>query len=386
MTFEFLTAPRILFGPGTAAETGRIVDALGTRPFVVTGGTVERYRWLLDDLDRRGLDCAHGVVTAEPTVFLIHSMVEQVRRLHCDVIVGFGGGSVLDAAKAVAGLAPNPGEIVAYLEVIGEGLPLQEPALPSVAIPTTAGTGAEVTKNAVIGSPEHQVKVSLRSPSLLPRVAIVDPELTHSLPRSITAFTGLDALTQVIEPFLCSRHTPLVDGLCRQAMALAGESLAAAFQHGSDARAREHMSLVSLIGGMALTNAGLGAVHGFAGPLGGMTGEPHGAICACLLAPVLETNIGALERRNDPDGMLPRFDEVGALLTGDGSAGRQEAVAWLWDCRRQLQIPTLEELGLEAARYPEAVEKAQRASSMKTNPVVLDADELRSILEAANEA
>ncbi len=385
MTFEFLTAARILFGPGTFARADSIIHSLGDRPFVVTGKTMERYRPLLDGLDERGLDFGHGVVTHEPTTTLIRSLVEEVRLLRCDVIVGFGGGSVLDAAKAVAGLAPNPGEVLDYLEVVGRGLPLEAPALPCVAIPTTAGTGAEVTKNAVLGSPADQVKVSLRSPSLLPRVAVVDPELTYSTTRTVTAYSGLDALTQVIEPYVSSRHNPLVDSLCRQAIGLGGRALPAAVEDGSDLRAREDMSLVSLTGGIALTNAGLGAVHGFAGPLGGMTGAPHGAICACLLAPVFAANIRALEMRGDPAGMLSRFDEVGGLLTGDSSASRKEAVEWLWACRHLLGIPPLQELGLDAERFPEAIEKARRASSMKANPVVLEPEELLTVLTEASQ-
>ncbi|MEJ2143714.1 MAG: iron-containing alcohol dehydrogenase [Acidobacteriota bacterium] len=384
MTFEFLTAARILFGPGTYVQTGFIITSLGERPFVITGKTMERYQPLLDELEGRGLDVGHGVVTREPTTTLVHSLVEEVRQLQCDVIVGFGGGSVLDTAKAVAGLSPNPGEIFDYLEVIGQGHPLQVPALPCVAIPTTAGTGAEVTKNAVLSSPGDQVKVSLRSPLLLPRVAIVDPELTHSMPRKITAYSGLDALTQVIEPFLSSRHNPLVDSLCRNAIGLGGKALMGAMAEGSDPRAREDMSLVSLTGGMALTNAGLGAVHGFAGPLGGMTGAPHGGICACLLAPVFAANVRSLEVRGDPDRLLPRFDEVGRLLTGESAAGRKQAVEWLWECRHSLEIPTLRDLGLEPERFPEAIEKARRASSMKANAVVLEPDELMAILEKAS--
>lgn len=384
MTFEFLTAARILFGPGTFARAASIINSLGDRPFVVTGKTMERYQPLLDDLDERGLDFGHGVVTREPTITLVHSLVEEVRQLGCDVIVGFGGGSVLDTAKAIAGLTPNPGEVLDYLEVVGRGLPLEAPALPCVAIPTTAGTGAEVTKNAVLGSPADQVKVSLRSPFLLPSVAIVDPELTHSMTRTVTAYSGLDALTQVIEPFLSSRHNPLVDSLCRHAIGLGGRALKTAVADGSDPQAREDMSLVSLTGGIALTNAGLGAVHGFAGPLGGMTGAPHGAICACLLAPVFAANILALERVGDPAGTLVRFDEVGRLLTGDSSASLREAVEWLWECRGSLEIPILQELGLEPDRFPEAIEKARRASSMKANPVVLEPEELMTVLVEAS--
>ena len=320
MKFEFLTAPRIVFGLDTLPQAVPAVQSLGQRPLLVTGKAPDRAAYLAGALKKAGLDLELFPVSGEPTIDMIREGVIQARKSKRDVVVGFGGGSAIDAAKAIAGLAPNSGDILTYLEVIGKGQALKHPALPIVAIPTTAGTGAEVTRNAVLGSPADHVKVSLRSVQLMPRTAVVDPRLTVSLPPSVTAYSGLDALTQVIEPFLTRRHNPFVDALCREAIPRAARSLKTACRNPNDLEARQDMSLVSLVGGIALTNAGLGAVHGFAGPLGGMTGAPHGAICARLLPSVLEANYRALFCAGNPEGKCDRLDEIGRLLAGRPSA------------------------------------------------------------------
>ena len=246
---------------------------------------------------RRGspvpIDAVHHVrVDGEPTI-------EDARRAaaHADVeiVVAIGGGSALDLGKAAAALIANGGDPLRYLEVIGEGRPLERPSLPCVAIPTTAGTGSEVTRNAVLGSPTHGVKASLRSPHMLPAVALVDPELTYDLPPALTASTGLDALTQLIEPFVSARANAFVDAICRDAIPRVIAALPKAFA--GDRAARADMAYASLCGGLALANAGLGAVHGFAGPIGGRFPAPHGAICAVLLPHVVAINAA---RTGDP--------------------------------------------------------------------------------------
>src|SRR5208282_5705063 len=228
----------------------------------------------------------------------------------------FGGGSAIDAAKAIAAMLTNKGELLDYVEIIGRGKPLTQPSAPFIAVPTTAGTGSEVTRNAVLASPEHRVKVSLRSPLMLPRVAVVDPELTYALPPAITASTGLDALTQLIEPFVCARANPMVDALCIEGIRRAARSLREVVHQNPGKSAREDMALASLFGGIALANAGLGAVHGFAGPMGGMFAAPHGALCAALLPGVMAANVAALRRRQPGGEGLRRYDEIARLLTG----------------------------------------------------------------------
>jgi alcohol dehydrogenase class IV len=283
----------------------------------------------------------------------------------------------------LAALLAHDGEPLDYVEVIGRGQSLTNPSLPYIAIPTTAGTGAEVTANAVLASPQHRVKVSLRSPSMLPRAAVVDPVLTRDLPPDITARTGMDALVQVLEPFVSNKANPITDAICREGLHRASRSLRAAYEHGSDAAAREDMALASLMGGLALANAKLGAVHGFAGPIGGMFDAPHGAICAVLLPPAMRVNIQALRERDPHGEALRRYDEIARIVTGDAHAHADDGADWVADLCAALSIPPLRIYGIAESDLPEIVEKSAVASSMQGNPVKLTADEMRSILEAA---
>ena len=267
MTFEFSTAGRIIFGNGTLAQAAPAAAGFGRRALVVTGRNTDRARPLLDALKKENVGAELFTVGGEPTVAEVLEAVERARSARCDLVIGFGGGSVIDLAKAAAALMTNPGDPFDYLEVIGKGLPLINRPAPCIAIPTTAGTGAEVTKNAVLASPEHKVKVSIRHPLMMPVLAIVDPECTLSMPPAVTAATGLDALTQLLEAFITKKANPMTDGFCREGLPRAVRSLRRAFENGSDLPAREEMVLASLFGGLALANAGLGAVHGFAGSL-----------------------------------------------------------------------------------------------------------------------
>jgi alcohol dehydrogenase class IV len=321
-------------------------------------------------------------VPGEPTVALVDEGRELAAREGCGLVVAVGGGSVLDAGKAIAGMLTNPGEVLDYLEVVGGGRPLARPAAPWIAVPTTAGTGAEVTRNAVLDVPEQHVKVRLRSPHLLPAVALIDPSLTLSLPPDVTAYTGMDALTPLIEPFVSHAANPLTDAVCREGMALAVRSLLAAYRDGSDLAARSDMSAAALMGGIVLANAKLGAVHGFAGVLGGTTGHPHGAICARLLPFVMEANLRALRQRPTP-GALNRYTEVARILTGDPAAKADNGAAWVHRLAAELAIPPLGASGLTRDDFPHVLPAAQRASSMQGNPIKLSEDELEAILTAA---
>ncbi len=382
MRFEFATATRIVFGPGTRNEIATLAAEAGSRPLVVAGAHVERAAMLLDELHRH-LTPAVFVVDGEPTVDLARSGVERARQAGCDVVIGFGGGSVLDASKAIAMLLANGGDPLDYLEVVGRGQPITRRSAPLIAVPTTAGTGSEVTRNAVLGSPEHRVKASLRSLWMLPTVAVIDPELTHSVPPDITASTGLDALTQCLEPFVSPRATPLTDGVCREGMQRAARSLRRAYDNGSDAAAREDMAVASLCGGLALANAGLGAVHGFAGPIGGMFPASHGAICARLLPFVMEANIRALHARAPGSPALARYDEVARLLTGDAASQAADGIDWVASLAEALHVPRLSHYGISPADLAEIVAKSQQASSMKANPIALTAGELDDVLRQA---
>ena len=305
------------------------------------------------------------------------------KQQQCDSVIAFGGGSVIDAAKAIATLMTNEGELMDYLEVIGHGKSLTRRSAPLIAIPTTAGTGSEVTRNAVLASPEHKVKVSLRSPHMLPRVAIVDPELTYDLPPALTAGTGLDALTQLIEPFVCLRANPMTDGFCVDGICRAARSLKEAVFNGQNKSAREDMAVASLFGGMALANAGLGAVHGLAGPIGGMFPAPHGAVCAVLLPHVMAANLRALREREPVNPVLGRYDRVAELLTGNPLAKADAGVEWVQQLVAELPVPKLGAYGIGEEHIADIVVKSANASSMKANPIVLTPDELAQTVRLA---
>ena len=382
ISFEFATATRIVFGPGALAQAGASAREFGKAALVVTGRDTARASKLIGLLEEKGVKCVLFPAACEPTTQTVEAGLARARESACEMVISLGGGAALDAGKAIAAMLRNPGTLLDYLEVVGLAKTLPNPGAPFLAIPTTAGTGSEVTRNAVLASPEHKVKVSLRSPFMLPKVAIVDPQLTIDLPPAVTAATGLDALTQVVEPYLCLRANPMIDVLCLDAMARVARSLRTAFSSGHDIEARQDMALASLYGGLALANAGLGAVHGIAGPLGGMFPAPHGAVCAALLPHAFYVNQQAVRSRGTADS-LARFDRVAAVLTGRPDATAADAVDWLTRLVQDLQIPPLATYGIEPSCFPEIVKKSAAASSMKANPVVLSAEEISTILSRA---
>ena len=383
MRFEFATATRILFGPGVAREVAPSAKEMGGRALLVIGCPTERTALLVEAVKMQGIGCISLAIQAEPSDALIRQGVELARREKCDLVIALGGGSSIDAGKAIAAMLTNGGELSDYLEVIGKGQPLRRPSLPFIAVPTTAGTGSEVTRNAVLASAEHRVKVSLRSPFMLPRLAVVDPELTLDLPPAVTASTGLDALTQLIEPYASIRANPLTDGFCVEGLRRASHSLRQAYHCGRDIAARECMSLASLLGGLALANAGLGVVHGFAAPLGGMFDAPHGAVCAALLPHGMAINIRACQARAPEGETLRRYETVARLLTGKADAVPEEGVEWVRHLCQELNIPPLSSYGIQERDVPTLVEKASKASSTKGNPITLTMDELREVLTCA---
>jgi alcohol dehydrogenase class IV len=381
--FEFLSAGRIVFGSGRAKGVGEHARALGTRALLVTGKNRERAAPLEALLRHAGLELGWVSVESEPRVEDALAAVDVGRQLGAELIVACGGGSAIDLGKAAAALLANPGDPFEFLEVVGRGKHLGKPALPVVAVPTTSGTGAEVTKNAVLASSQARVKASLRHDSMLPALALVDPELTLSLPPEATAATGLDALTQCIEPFVSCLSNPLTDAISLEGMKRGAGSLRRAFHDGSDLAAREDMALCSLFGGLSLANAKLGAVHGFAAPIGGQFPSPHGAVCARLLPLVMAANVRALQSRDPSSVILPRFDTVARVLTGSPSATSSDGVAFVEELARELAVPGLASYGVTSAAIPDLVTKASAASSMKGNPLVLTPAELSEILERA---
>ena len=371
--FEFATATRIVFGPGAVREVAPAAKSMGRRALLVVGQAVSP----------AGLDGVLLEVAGEPTLELVRRGVALARAEHCDLVIGLGGGSAIDTGKAVAALLANGGDPLDYLEVIGAGRSLHAPSAPFIAVPTTAGTGAEVTRNAVLASPEHRVKASLRSPFMLPRLAVVDPEMTFDLPPAITASTGLDALTQLIEPYVSVRANPMTDLFCVEGMGRAARALGRAFANGHDAEARADMSLASLLGGLSLANAGLGVVHGFAAPIGGMFDAPHGAVCAALLPHGMDVNLRALRARAPESESLRRYRVVARLLTGNGSATAEDGVEWVIRTCRDLAIPPLRSYGITEEHAPALVAAASQASSMKGNPIALTPAELTEVFSRA---
>ncbi len=380
MHFELATAARVLFGPGKMEELPAVAAGFGRRTLLVTGRDSARVAPLQRRLGMVGVSCVVFPVAAEPTLAMVREGVQTCRD-GCQLVISIGGGSVIDAGKAIAALTPNSGEPLDYLEVIGKGQQLQETPIPFIAVPTTAGTGAEVTRNAVLGSPEDGLKASLRHPAMLAKVAVVDPELTYDLPRSLTANTGLDALTQLIEPFVSCRANALVDLFCREGIKQVAGSLVAAYKNGGDHPARESMAFASLLGGLSLANAGLGAVHGMAAPLGGMLSAPHGAICAALLPAAIAVNIRALRERAAGNPALAKYEEIARILTSNALAQAEDAAKWTAELCQKLAVSSLSELGLNREQIPGLVEKAQRASSMKGNPLPLTDAEIAEIAE-----
>ncbi len=383
MRFEFATATRIILGAGVLREVGPLARELAPRALVVTGANPRRAEPLLALLRQHGVAAMPFAVQGEPEIDTVARGVALARQEDCGLVISFGGGSALDAGKAIAAMLANTGELLDYLEVIGRGQALAQPSVPFIAIPTTAGTGSEVTRNAVLASPAHGVKVSLRSPFMLPKVAVVDPELTYDLPPAVTASTGLDALTQLIEPYVSARANPMTDALCVEGIRRVARSLRVAFAEGRNAAARLDMAVASLFGGLALANAGLGAAHGFAGPIGGQFPAPHGAVCAALLPHVMAANLHALRQRQPAAQTLPRYEEVARLVTGNAAATAEAGVEWVRKLVADLNVPRLSHYGLKPAHTAELVGKAAQASSMKANPIVLTTDELTGILERA---
>ena len=381
MRFEFSTANRILFSPGATDELAKGISELGCHAFLLVGRDLHRFDHVLDQLTSAGTTCEIFHVTGEPTTGIAQAAIASARRAQTQTVIAIGGGSVIDVGKVVAAMLTNEGELSDYLEVVGTGKHLREEPVPYVAVPTTAGTGAEVTRNAVLRVPEHRVKVSMRSPLLLPRVALVDPLLTHSMSPALTASTGLDALTQLIEPFVSSKANALTDGVCREGLHRAARALRRAFHDGGDAAAREDMAIASLFSGLALANAALGAVHGFAGPLGGMTDAPHGVICGKLLPFVIEANVRALQARAPDSPALARFDEVARILTGRDATRASDGVSWIQELCAEFSLPGLSTYGLAQNDLPAIVAQAKKASSMKGNPIELRDGELMSLLE-----
>jgi alcohol dehydrogenase class IV len=373
-TFSLLTPAEIVFGRGRIAELNDRCARLGTRALIVHGSNPGRLSAVFDSL--ASVDIVQTLaVGKEPDLETLKTAIAEGKSLGVDLVLGIGGGSVMDSAKVMAAMLPAETDLMSHLEVVGDGLPLAADRLPLILIPTTSGTGAEVTRNAVIDIPEARRKVSLRDPKLLPDLALIDPAMTDGCPRSVTLHSGLDAITQVIEPYLSSRATLFTDMLCREAIPKGLRALKQLME-GESEQARDAMAQVSLFGGLALANSGLGVVHGIAGPLGGLCGAPHGAICGALLPAGIAANRDAVV----DDGHKARIAEVIHWIADAFEVSDEQALTRFREWIIQSGLPGLESIGVTDDHIEATAKSAASSSSMKANPVELSTGAVAGVM------
>ena len=390
MNWKFTTLPQIICRQGGRHQLGDLAAALGQNVLLVTGGMTAERSVFLDDIQSAfalaKLPLHHWLQSGEPTIEDIEAGVEFALAHGADVVVAVGGGSVIDAAKAIAAVASNGGHPLDYLEVVGAGKPLLQDSLPLIAVPTTAGAGSEGTRNAVLKVQDKAVKVSMRGEQLRPRIALIDAELATTVSPEVTASTGLDCLTQLLESYTSKNAQPLSDAWALDGIRRVVQALPQAYADGLNLAAREEMLMAALLGGICLSNAGLGAVHGFAGPLGGRYPIPHGVACAALLVPVVKANLVAA-RDNDHESLLDRYAVLGAIFAQGLELSKHEACEKVASYCRQLvddlSIPGLSHYGVQRDDFDEVITAAQRSSSMKYNPVLLSKEQLHGCLEMA---
>jgi alcohol dehydrogenase class IV len=390
-SFGFI-GPKLAFGRNIAVKAlaDAVKDLRVTKPFLITGKSgYERYQAIisaaLPDFDTS----ARYALGGEPSVANALEATELAVSKGCDGVIAIGGGSAIDLGKAVSALITNRGDIYDYLEVVGKALPINAKPVPYVAMPTTSGTGAEATKNAVLKCEINNLKVSMRNELMIPSIAIVDPVLTLSCPPETTAHVGLDTLCQVMEPYVSNAANPFTDALSKEAIIRASRSLRRVYADGTDVEAREDMAIASIMGGLCLANAKLGSVHGYAAVLGGkFENAPHGAICACLLPYVMRANIEKLQQMAASDNYsllkLNRYVDVARMVTGNPSATAIDGAIWTEALVKDLNIPRLSNLcDIKREQFAEIAELTTKTSSNKGNPLPLSIEELDSILQKA---
>ncbi len=386
MDFEFFNVGRIIVERGGIKRLGELAREHGTRALLVHNARETGQR-AQEILSSAGLSVASYVHKGEPTVTTVMQVIDLGRQSDAQVVIGLGGGSAIDCSKAAAAILANGGEPLDYMEVVGRGKKITRPSLPWIAVPTTAGTGAEATRNAVVAAPEQQFKASIRSEHMLPRLALLDAELAVDVRREVTAASGADALCQLIESYTSAKANPISDGLALEGIMRAAKSLQRVYDEPQDVEARENMAIAALLSGITLTNAGLGAVHGFAAPMGGRYPVPHGVVCAALLPHVIRANVRALRQRLPNSPVLARYSIIGPSLTGEGyisaDAAIDAAVNYIAELTCYMQIPPLRQYGVKHEDIPQLVAAARKSSSMRYNPIELTEDELAGILEAA---
>ncbi|KPM01869.1 iron-containing alcohol dehydrogenase [Vibrio splendidus] len=377
--FQFMTSTKIIFGDGALPASLSLFNQYGYSVLLVTGNTLERTSLVTDYLDAQSMRYQHIAVSGEPNIKMVEEAATSARRFKPDMVVAMGGGSAIDMGKALAAVLPNQGNLYDYVEVVGRNVPLKTKPLPFIAIPTTASTGAEVTKNAVLKSGQDQVKISLRSPDMLADVAIVDPALTHGTNPHLSGRGAMDAFTHLMEAYVCGEPNPLTDMICEEGLRKLSCSVIQACIY-DEPQARSDLAFASMLGGMAITNAKLGAAHGLASALGGKISAPHSVITARLAPFVMLENIAVAkeQQRND---ILARYQRIAQIVTGNVEAKEEEAIAWLSEVLDTLKLPSLLEFGVCEAQFDEVSADALKSVAIKGNPLPLNQERLVHILK-----
>jgi len=387
--FSIARLPRIEFGAGTFNKLPDIIAGFGSSILIVTGGksfrTSDKWHHLVEGLDERDIIWEHCTVAEEPSPTLVDEIVKAFAGYSFEVVIGIGGGSALDAAKAIAGLLRVQRSVMDYLEGVGRELKYEGPTVPFIAVPTTAGTGSEATKNAVLSMQgENGFKKSFRHEMLVAEYAVVDPDMLSTCPPSVIAANGMDALTQLIESYVSLNSNVFTDALAISGMRAVRDGLLPLFQQsGQSNEAREKMAYAALISGITLAQVGLGSVHGLASPLGAFFPIPHGVVCGTLVATATDVNIKSMLARDPNNKALAKYVRVAEVLCEkrirEPEAAWEELVKLLGEWTELLQLPRLSYCGITEEGLDKVVANS-RGSSMKTNPIVLTDDEIRSIL------
>ncbi|MGF1686176.1 iron-containing alcohol dehydrogenase [Photobacterium japonica] len=376
--FQFMTSSRIIFGEGALINSLSSLNQFGYSVLLVTGKDGTRAEPVVSYLKQQGMRYQQVAIHGEPLIAMVEEMAAMGRKFRPDMVLGIGGGSVLDTGKALAALIPNQGSVYDYVEVVGRNVPLQAKPLPYIAVPTTAGTGSEVSKNAVLRSAQENVKVSLRCPEMLPDLSIIDPTLTYGMDPTMSGYCGMDAFAHLMEAYVCGDPNPLTDMVCEEGLRRLSGAIIAACED-DDPRARSDMSFAALLGGMASANAKLGAAHGLASSLGGRLDAPHGLITAQLAPYVMHENVLAAREAGRAD-VLNRYRQLACILTGSTNAEISDGIQWTKRTLKRLNLPRVSEYGLCDMMFEEVAEDALLSNAIKGNPLPLNKERLLSIL------
>jgi len=377
--FQFMTSTRILFGEGALQSSLSLLNQYGYSVLLVTGKNTDRASPILHYLKQQNMRYQHVAISGEPNITMIEETALVGRKFKPDLVVAMGGGSVLDMGKALAAVIPNQGDVYDYVEVVGRNVPLKSKPISFIAIPTTASTGSEVTRNAVLRSGQDQVKVSLRSPEMLADVAIIDPTLTYGTDKLTSGRGAMDAFTHLMEAYVCGDPNPLTDMICEEGLRRLSQSILPACLQ-DNYKARADISFAAMLGGMAITNAKLGAAHGLASALGGKLDAPHSIITARLAPYVMTENIKAAQKAGRSD-VLHRYTKVAQILTGRVNARREDGVLWVNMMLEKLALPTLDKFGVCATSFEDVAEDALKSVAIKGNPLPLTKQRLTYILQ-----